>query len=361
MINKTKTLGVALIGSMMATTAFTQMKIDGHQELNLITGSSKGPGNELEKTVGKETTLRFSWDLGKLPNGMPLSTSFRLYGERGVIGVANVEGASANADVGMVGDEYIINVGVTPDLTVYAGGEIPKGIETVRTIQPNVTNRPRDIIGSTGFTGLIDAADNTSGKNYVGADLKTGMGGILSVAITPNARQATGQITDGIASDANRVGMTASQYSVGYRFDPVKGLRVGVGALKSRQHGNIDENESRTAGVSYTVPGTALAVGYQYTYNTDGTTATTSVEREQNTISGVFGVTKELNVGVSYTKTQRINENVKATVETKAKVAGASYTLGALQLQYTYIDLENAAHTSGRDYQAHVFKTKVNF
>jgi len=361
MKNKIKTLGVALVGSMMATTAFTQMKVDGHQEWNLVTGSGKGSGNELEKTVGKETTLRFSWDMGKLPNGMPLNSSFRIYGERGTVGTVNAVGASANTDVGVVGDEWIINLGVTPSLTAYAGGEIPKGIESVRTIQPNVTNRPRDIIGATAYTGLIDAADNTSGKNYLGFDFNTAMKGVLSVVVTPSARQATGQVSDGVASDANRVGGTKSQYSASYRLEPAPGLLIGAGFLKSEQHTNIDENESKTAGIRYTVPGTALAVGYQYTYNTDGTTATASVEREQNTVSAVFGLTKELNVGVSYTKTERTNEGVKATVDTKAKVAGASYTLGALQLQYTYMNLENAAHTSGREYQAHVFKTKVNF
>jgi len=361
MKNKIKTLGVALVGSMMATTAFTQMKVDGHQEWNLVTGSGKGSGNELEKTVGKETTLRFSWDMGKLPNGMPLTSSFRIYGERGTIGTVNTEGASANTDVGVVGDEWIINLGVAPGLTVYAGGEIPKGIESVRTIQPNVTNRPRDIIGGTGYTGLIDAADNTSGKNYLGFDFNTAMKGVLSVVVTPSARQATGQVSDGVASDANRVGLTGSQYSASYRLEPAPGLLIGAGFLKSEANTGVDENQSKTAGIRYTVPGTALAVGYQYTFNTDGTTATTSVEREQNTVSAVFGLTKELNVGVSYTKTERINEGVKATVDTKAKVAGASYTLGALQLQYTYMNLENAAHTAGREYQAHVFKTKVNF
>jgi len=358
MKNKIKTLGVALVGSMMATTAFTQMKVDGHQEWNLITGSSKGSGNILEKTVGKETRLRFTFDMGKLPNGMPLNTSFQVLGERGASGAATVEGASSSVNRGVLGDEYIINLGVTPALTVYAGGEVPKGIESVRTIQPNVTNRPADIIGNQ--TGAVDANDNTSGRNYIGFDYATAMKGVASFAFTPNARNALGQITDGAADSANKVGQTGSQYSFSYRLEPAAGLLIGAGILNSNQHGALDEAKSRTAGIRYTIPGTALAVGYQYTNNTDGTTATASIERKQNTLSAVFGVTKELNIGISRTETERVNEGVKQ-VDAKNTIVGAAYTLGGLQFLYTYLNSDNAANVQGREYQAHVFKTKVNF
>jgi len=358
MKNKIKTLGVALVGSMMATTAFTQMKVDGHQEWNLITGSSKGTGNILEKTVGKETRLRFTFDMGKLPNGMPLNTSFQIYGERGASGAATVEGASSSVNRGVLGDEYIINLGVTPALTVYAGGEVPKGIESVRTIQPNVTNRPADIIGNQ--AGAVDANDNTSGRNYIGFDYATAMKGVASFAFTPNARNALGQITDGAADSANKVGQTGSQYSFSYRLEPAAGLLIGAGILNSNQHGVVDEAKSRTAGIRYTIPGTALAVGYQYTNNTDATTATASIERKQNTLSAVFGVTKELNIGISRTETERVNEGVKQ-VDAKNTIVGAAYTLGGLQFLYTYLNSDNAANVAGREYQAHVFKTKVNF
>jgi len=289
---------------------------------------------------------------------MPLNTSFQIYGERGASGAATVEGASSSVNRGVLGDEYIINLGVTPALTVYAGGEVPKGIESVRTIQPNVTNRPADIIGNQ--AGAVDANDNTSGRNYIGFDYATAMKGVASFAFTPNARNALGQITDGAADSANKVGQTGSQYSFSYRLEPAAGLLIGAGILNSNQHGVVDEAKSRTAGIRYTIPGTALAVGYQYTNNTDATTATASIERKQNTLSAVFGVTKELNIGISRTETERVNEGVKQ-VDAKNTIVGAAYTLGGLQFLYTYLNSDNAANVAGREYQAHVFKTKVNF
>jgi hypothetical protein len=338
----------ALTSVLASGAALAQIKISGYHESNMITGSSKVQNST--KQLGSETSLRFTAN-GNLNNGMTYLADYEM----------------RNA----VTYERLLNIGVTKDLDVYLGAETVKGAEIARTINPYVNNRIQDI---TNGTGLSNAADGTSGENYVGFDFKNIVGnGRLSVTYTPNSASLGAGVngentTSNSVSGTDLAGSTAnattsdaalSIITAGFVIDPIPSVKIGFGITKGDSKlATNDDLEGKTAGIRFT-QGPA-SIGYQYHINDSNTATTTSQENKVNTFSATYAVNKELSVGLAHSKQERKIENVEQP-ELKVKALQVGYNLGAAVLQYDYQDADNTGHVANAETKTHKIKAKVNF
>jgi hypothetical protein len=256
-------------------------------------------------------------------------------------------------------------------LTLTAGSDTSAGIEDVKDLIPHVNNRRADIVGggqisfSTYSVGSgsatsarlfgSDVLDNTSGKNYFAADVKTDMANI-SIAHTPNLAGGTGDKEDD--TSGNTSAGSASSISVKGSFG-IEGLTAGAGILRGTTNtaGNEDP-AAQTYGFTYKAG--QFAVGAARQVNTYDDAASTARETTQDEFAATYSVNDNLSVGIMYSP-QTLTTKGQADLDSDLTVVSVGYSLGAVALGYDYATMDNAALTEGRDVTLHKFTVKASF
>jgi len=257
-------------------------------------------------------------------------------------------------------------------LTLTAGTDTSAGIEDVKDLIPHVNNRRSDIVGggmvsfadySVGSSSATsnrlfgsDVLDNTSGKNYFAADIKTDLANI-SIAHTPNLG-STGSNDKEDDTSGNISSGSASSLSVKGSFG-VEGLTAGAGILRGKANAAGDEDPAaQTYGFTYKAG--QFAIGASRQVNTYEDAAATARESTQDDFGLTYSVNDNLSVGVIYSP-QTLTRKGAADVDSDLMVVSVGYSLGAVALGYDYATMDNAALTEGRDITLHKFTVKASF
>ena len=84
-------------------------------------------------------------------------------------------------------------------------------------------------------------------------------------------------------------------------------------------------------------------------------------------MSATFAANKEVTLGLGYMRNERTRDGVKATDDTKTKLAAIAYNLGPVVLSLNYTqDTDTASNVSsapvnGRDFTTTKAKIRVNY
>jgi len=362
-------LAVALAIPMLTTSALSQLKFSGYGEAGLITGSTKGAnGLATTKSLGQEFAI-LAENTGKTALGdyrvfLTIDSDEALNGRDTAPAYGNPFGARG------------IELRPSAETMLYYTYEGVYGGEIARTTIPVVTERPVDL---TGHSGLAELLDVTSGSHAIGFEFRPA-GHRVSLAYSPNLDLGPNASSDRTCSGsaqntANGVAVascnTASGYSFGYRgsFGP---LTIGAGytSIDQKQSATAKDADSKTLGLIYTKA--PFAIGVQRTKN-EGTktqTVTTSnKERNVDTVSGTFAASKEVTVGLMYSKMDTTSANQSNTgPETKVLQGVVAYNLGPVVLSLAHEKAENRADasaatqtTNGLDNSLTKVKVKANF
>jgi hypothetical protein len=343
MLKKQLLVTSAIAGiAMFATAATAEIKLSGsatytHQ---IYDDSTNGvDANPVPASLGQEMTLDVAAS-GDLNNGMKWA----------VTGTIEDGGPFQTHEVK-------ITSGI---LSMGAGTDTSHGIESVKDLVPHVNNRRSDIAGGgRGATTLFgsDVLDNTSGENFVFADVKTEMG-TISAAYTPNTGTDNSLKEDMSTTSAGTSGGSASSVSFKGNFG-VEGLTAGIGYMK----GNTvtaanDDPKSLTYGFKYAAGQFALGAARQVN-NYDSASAS-AVESTTDELALTYSVNDALSVGVIYSPIETTTKNA-ATVDSDLTAVQVGYSLGAVALGYDYVTMDNAAQTANRDVVLHKFTLKAAF
>jgi len=362
-------LAVALAIPMLTTSALSQLKFSGYGEAGLITGSTKGAnGLATTKSLGQEFVI-VAENTGKTAMGeyrvfLNIDSDEALNGRDSTPGFGNPFGARG------------IELRPSKETMLYYTYEGVYGGEIARTTIPVVTERPLDL---TGHSGLAELLDVTSGSHAFGLEFRPA-GHRVSLAYSPNLDLGPNASSDRTCSGtgqntANGLAVascnTASGYSVGYRgsFGP---LTIGAGytTIDQKQSTTAQDADSKTLGLIYTQA--PFAIGVQRTKNegTKSPTVTTSnKERTVDTVAGTFAASKEVTVGLMYSKMDTVSANqTNSGPETKVLQGVVAYNLGPVVLSLAHEKAENRADasattqtTSGLDNSLTKVKIKANF
>jgi len=359
-------LAVALAIPMLTTSALSQLKFSGYGEAGLITGSTKGAnGLATTKSLGQEFAI-LAENTGKTALG-----DYRVF-----LTIDSDEATNGRDITPAYGNPFGargIELRPSAQTMLYYTYEGVYGGEIARTTIPVVTERPVDL---TGHSGLAELLDVTSGSHAIGFEFRP-TGHRISLAYSPNLDLGPNASSDRTLSGSGQdtpnrgIGNTASGYSVGYRgsFGP---LTIGAGytTIDQKQSTTAQDADSKTLGLIYTQA--PFAIGVQRTKNegTKSPTVTTSnKERTVDTVAGTFAASKEVTVGLMYSKMDTMSANQANTgPETKVLQAAVAYNLGPVVLSLAHEKAENRADasaatqtTSGLDNSLTKVKIKANF
>lgn len=360
-------LAVALAIPMLTTTALSQLKLSGYGEAGFITGSQKGanaPGNT--KSLGQEFVI-LAENTGKFPMG-----DYRVY-----LNIDSDEALSGRNQVPSYGNPFGargIEIMPSKETMLFYTYEGVYGGEIARTTVPVVTERPGDLTGHSGLSELIDV---TSGNHAMGFEFRPA-GHRLSLAYAPNLDRDANASSDRTASGTGQAGAggalgnSASGYSFGYRGSIVPGLTLGLGYTKidQKHSATAQDADSKTFGIIYTQA--PFAIGVQRTKNDGLKTATVAANNKEDTVdtvTGTFAASKEISLGLMYSKMERFSANQTNTgPETKVYQAVVAYNLGPVVLSLAHEKADSRADTlaatqttSGLDNTLTKIKVKANF
>lgn len=360
-------LAVALAIPMLTTSALSQLKFSGYGEASMITGSAKG-ANALAttKSLGQEFAI-LAENTGKTALG-----DYRVF-----LWIDSDEAQNGREITPAYGNPFGargIELMPSKETMLYYTYEGVYGGEIARTTIPVVTERPVDL---TGHSGLAEFIDVTSGSHAIGLEFRP-TGHRISLAYSPNLDLGPNASSDrtpsGTGQDTPNRGIanTASGYSFGYRgsFGP---LTIGAGYTSIDQKHNTaaQDVDSKTLGLIYTQ--SPFAIGAQRTKNEGTKTATLTTsnkERTVDTVAGSFAASKEVTVGLMYSKMKTMSANQTNTgPETKVLQGAVAYNLGPVVLSLAHEKAENRADatgstfntTNGLDNSLTKVKLKANF
>jgi len=359
-----KSLGVLSLASLMSTTAFSQITISGYAEVGFITGNNKNGSSttnlaSTSKNLGGETVITVAGK-GKTTNGWDYS----VYQNFDTDEVGN--GRNIASTMSMT--TRAIELSPIKDFKLFYSYDGVYGSEIARTAVPTVTERVAD---QTGFAGLSELIDVTSGGHVVGFDLlNVGPNGRLSVAYNPNLDAAPQQSSDRLYSGTLQTGLhSASGYSVGYSVAPGP-FKVAAGITKIDQYhaSNAQDVTAKTLGVTWTEG--PFAIGAQRTKN-EGLKAaiasTATFDDKVDTVALAFSANKEITIGLDYSKMERSGTAITTKgPDTKVYHAVIAYNLGPVVVSAMYEDAKdkastNAATLAGSDSSLTKIKVKANF
>jgi predicted porin len=177
--------------------------------------------------------------------------------------------------------------------------------------------------------------------------------------------QSSDRLYSGTAQTATN---TASGYSIGYSVTPgpIK-IAAGYTRIDAKQATAAVDPTSRTLGVTYTAA--QFAVGAQRTQNSDGRkiAGTVDFDDKVDTFSANFAASKEITLGVTYSKMEREVVGSANGPDTKVMTVGAAYNLGPVIASIQYEDAKdknqaaNEVSASGIDHKLTKIKVKANF
>lgn len=343
MLKKQLLVTSAIAGiAMFATAATAEIKLSGsatytHQ---IYDDSTNGvDANPVPASLGQEMTLDVAAS-GDLNNGMKWA----------VTGTIEDGGPFQTHEVK-------ITSGI---LSLGAGTDTSHGIESVKDLVPHVNNRRSDIAGG-GRTATTlfgsDVLDNTSGENFIFADVKTEMG-TISAAYTPNTGTTNALKEDMNTTSPEGSGGSASSISFKGGFG-VEGLTAGIGYMKGNTVASAnDDPRAITYGFKYAAGQFALGAARQV--NSYDSAAATAVESTVDELAITYSVNDALSVGVIYSPIETTTKT-RATVDSDLTAVQVGYSLGAVALGYDYVTMDNAAQTANRDVVLHKFTLKAAF
>ena len=349
-------ISTALASALFAGAATADIKFNGSATYNYMVFDDSTNGVDLNPNgnyTGREMVLGVTaaGDLSKLPGW-----KYKVAGD--------IEDAGTTFGT----HEIQLSNGA---LTLTAGSDTSAGIEDVKDLIPHVNNRRSDIVGG-GQVSFVtytvgsssassarlfgsDVLDNTSGKNYFAADVKTDMANI-SIAHTPNLAGQTTDKEDDVSGNASAG--SASSISIKGSFG-VEGLTAGAGILRATTNtSGYEDPAAQTYGFTYKTG--QFAVGASRQVNTYDDAAATSRESTQDDFGITYSVNDNLSVGVIYSP-QTLTTKSAADVDSNLTVVSVGYSLGAVSLGYDYATMDNAALTTGRDVVLHKFTVKAAF
>jgi hypothetical protein len=348
-----------LVGSgasaQVTSASKAQVKISGYTEADYRAGQTKGnlsrtyqPLGGLYDTASANTTLAGDG------RNMGHETSVRFQTDHPLEGGLT---ATAMAELRRnVWEEREVRIGATDGTWLFfAGNDVPRGIEIVRTINPTVNNRVTDIAGSS--TGLIDVMDSSSSNQNFGLQIGKVIPGALSFSFMPNSVNAldTGTDTGGVSNAGE------SRFSVGYLVD-VGNTRIGVGLLRGDNKSTNaakGDSEAKTIGIRHTAG--PISAGFQYHDNEAARVTAASTTQEQKTASITYALNKEISVGYAKTRAENIIAGVTGSGKVDQDLLQAAYNLGPAVIQFDYAQVENPQYVNGTDMTILKAKVKVNF
>jgi len=354
-----KTIGVLSVASLMTTTAFSQITISGYGEVGFITGNASGTrGVANSKGMGSEFLITVAGK-GKMNNGWEYS----VYQNFDTDEVGNGRDYANNSPM----TTRALELSPSKDFKLFYTFDGVYGGEIARTAVPTVTERAVDLTGNSGLSEFIDV---TSGQHAIGFEaLNVGPAGRFSVAYAPNLDSTVSASSDRLYGNTNFTNGTnaAAGYSLGYSVTPGP-IKVAAGYTKINQNhiGTAVDPTSKTLGITYT--DASFAIGAQRTKN-DGIKKVNVVTLNDtvDTISASFAASKELTLGVAYSKMEREVANTASGPDTKVVQVVAAYNLGPVVASIAYEDAKdktlagNEVTASGYDSKLTKIKVKANF
>ena len=334
MLNKLKTT-TALVGALTvaATSAsVAETKVFGDIEQTFVSVSQDLEAQKINGGAGFGTESNIGLSSSKdLDNGMTAKYGFVLEAD----GTAKSDTKYLTLESG--------NIGVT-------FGEDTGYNTNAATVIPFISDNFETVGGSSGAGLSFDAHGssdlNTHEYAHVSLDVKF-EGGQATLRYAPNQASKNG---DSKVSTGN----SSTEYLIG-------GKVAGVSYLFGKMIGA--EGDSATAGddQDYTVTG----LGYTYNNITVGAerrkTDTGSTAATAETTADQYGISASLGDNFSAGIFMLNNERDATTTEEEAKMIQIGYNLGGLGIDVSYMQIEDASFTAGRDAEVIQLRTKQKF
>ena len=316
-------LSSALVGGLIAgSSAIAQTSVTGSLDIHYRLQSFSGTGTGSKQGFGRESQVNIQ-NKGKLNNGMDYAAGFSLEFDG--------TGSSA-ATVANLPDQSVTNENVYVDF-ISGTTTLTVGVDHVqnstRHSAPMIRNVLDDVIAY-GAVATDQIGARTKESMYFGI-----VQGIPGTGITLSAINAPQTGAFGASDQAINTG---SENNPSYEIGFVGVNTLGVTGLSTHAFTNKMKAASTTA--STDLKGTTYGIGYSFGQfaagvdvhktNRSATTATTEVNMK-NTLYGVtYAATKELSVGLIYSK--NTIDAAAAPEAEKAKTVQIGYNLGPVSI-----------------------------
>lgn len=340
-------LTTALAGSLIASAA--QAEIKGDIETVFAFGSDERAGTNKtgsDTRIGSEMNLSY----GKkhdLDNGAYFSVS-------GKLEVDDAQGEQADHEyeiqygvenfyIGAGSDSGAANLAAT--VLPLVGGEYPG--TAAAQIGPK-GSKFTDLMGTTGSSGSAGKEANDKAHISVNAKVAGGVAGITYAPSTSEQDDDTDNVDD--ADGGSRI-----QFA--YVGSPVEGLKVVLGQTTDSGANNStagSEYENQKIGVSYNFGQFTVAAERQ-TQETDND----SVDMTGTGYEVAYSVSDNMTFGVALSKTS--DDKTASAVDEDIKSVSIGYSLGALGITASYVDVTDADNVSGNDQKGIFIRTKTKF
>jgi len=349
MLNKLKTT-TALVGalSIAATASYAQTKITGDIEQTYISHSQDLAANKINGAggFGHETnlTLTSSKDLA---NGMKADFGYTL---------------EQNGRAGATSDTKYLTLS-SGNFSVSVGEDFGDNLQS--TVLPFVSDNFETIGGSSGaglsfdshgsaITAVAGTATATNLNVHEYAHIAAGFkfdGGQATFRYAPNISAGSDDST--IGGGTNSSSTSAIEYLVSGKVQGV-GYRLGKMQADKDHSGTAGSKPDYTVyGLSYGMNGFTVAAERR---NTD-TGAVAATAETKATQYGVAYATKDFSAGIYMLK----NDRDATALEEEAKMIQVGYNIGGLGFDVSYMQIEDASFTSGRDADVWQIRTVQKF
>jgi hypothetical protein len=352
MLNKLKTT-TALVGalSIAATASYAETKITGDIEQTYISHSQDLAANKVDGSggFGHETNLTLT-SSKTLANGIKADFGYTL----------EQNGRVASSDT-----KYLtLSSG---NFFVAVGEDFGDNLQS--SVIPFVSDNFETIGGSSGaglsfdshgsgITTVAGTATSTNLNVHEYAHIAAGFkfdGGQATFRYAPNTSAGADDST--INSATSNVTNSSSQSAIEYL---VSGKVQGVGYRLGKMQAEKDHSGSSGGKPDYTVYGLSYSmngftVAAERRNTDDGSTAATAETKA--TQYGVAYATKDFSAGIYMLK----NDRDATALEEEAKMIQVGYNFGGLGFDVSYMQIENASFTSGRDADVWQIRTVQKF
>jgi len=330
----------ALAGSLMFNgISLAQTTVSGNLDISFKAVSSDGTKTTTssDRYVGKESQINVA-NKGKLSNGLDYAAGFSLEfdGNDGVAAGTTMQNThNENVYIDLISGNTTFTVGVD---------HIQNSDRTLGTlIGEDAEDLADGIKGVTTSVSISSVGSDPASTYGVGVMQKTQVG-TLSAWYTPKAGGAnaglnTNDVAGTITSDAGK-----GAYELGFVGD------LGVKGLNTHLFYNKQEKMTSTAqdqkginiGASYNVGQITAGINRK---KVDYSTA--NLEGKQMEYSVAFAATKELSVGLNYSKAERNNTTASTGIaDETVKSIAVGYNMGPVVLLSQYGKVESMSGTA---------------
>lgn len=330
----------ALAGSLMFNgISLAQTTVSGNLDLSFKAVSSDGTKTTTssDRYVGKESQINVA-NKGKLSNGLDYAAGFSLEfdGNDGVAaGTAIQNTHNENVYIDFISGNTTFTVGVD---------HIQNSDRTLGTlIGEDAEDLADGIKGVTTSVSISSIGSDPASTYGAGVMQKTPVG-TLSAWYTPKAGGAnaglnTNDIAGAIGSDAGK-----GAYELGFVGDlSVKGLSTHLFYNKQeKMTAAAQDQKGMNIGASYNVGQITAGINRK---KVDFSTA--NLEGKQMEYSVAFAATKELSVGLNFSKAERNNTTTSTGIsDEKVKSIAVGYNMGPVVLLSQYGKVESMSGTA---------------